>query len=78
MDKIKTKIEEIVNKIKNDKDFASKFKKNPTEAVENVLGIDIPDDQVEKIIDAVKAKLSNEKIVDGVKDLGGKLKGLFK
>jgi hypothetical protein len=78
MDKLKAKIEEIVNKVKNDKDFASKFKSNPTEAVESILGIDIPDAQVEKVIDAVKAQLSNEKRIDGGKDLGSKLKGLFK
>ena len=78
MDKIKEKVEEIVNKVKNDKDFAEKFKTNPTEAVEGVLGIDIPNDKVEGIIDAVKAKLSNDEIKKTVKDIGGKLKGLFK
>lgn len=78
MDKLKAKIEEIVNKVKNDKDFASKFKSNPTEAVESILGIDIPDDKVEAIIDGVKAKLSNDKIMDAAKDVGNTIKGLFK
>lgn len=77
MDKLKEKIEEIVNKIKNDKDFAEKFKKNPTEAIENVAGIDIPNDKVEAVIDAVKAKLSNDNIMDAAKDIGNKIKGLF-
>ncbi len=78
MDKLKAKIEEIVNKVKNDKDFAAKFKKNPTEAVESVLGIDLPNEQIEKVIDAVKAKLSTDNIMDTAKDIGSKLKGLFK
>lgn len=78
MDKLKAKIEEIVNKVKNDKDFASKFKSNPTATVEEVLGVDIPDDKVEAIIDGVKAKLSNDKIMDAAKDVGNTIKGLFK
>ncbi len=71
---IKSKIEEIVAKVKNDKGFASKFKENPIKAVESVLGVDLPDDQVKSIIDGVKAKLSLDK-VDG--KLGG-IKNLFK
>ncbi|MBQ4030618.1 MAG: hypothetical protein II625_02575 [Bacilli bacterium] len=78
MDKLKEKIDEIVKKIKDDKDFASKFTKNPTETIENTLGINVPEEQVEKIIDAVKAKLANDKITDAVKDVGNTLKGLFK
>ena len=74
----KFNIEEIVNKVKNDKDFANKFKKNPSEAVENVLGINIPNDKVDEIIQAVKLKLSNDNIKDAVKDVGDKLKDLFK
>lgn len=78
MDKFKKKIDEIVKKIKEDKDFAKKFKTNPTKTIEDTLGIDIPDEQVENIIDAVKAKLANDKITDAVKDVGNTLKGLFK
>lgn len=78
MDKLKEKIEEIVKKVKDDKDFASKFKTNPTATVEEVLGVDIPDDKVEAIIDGVKAKLSNDKIMDAAKDVGNTIKGLFK
>lgn len=72
---IKAKIEELVNKVKSDKDFAEKFKANPIAAVEGVLGVDLPDDQIRSIVDGVKAKIS----VDDVKDkLGGFLGGLKK
>ena len=73
MDNIKEKIEEIVDKIKNDKDFASKFKEEPIKALEEVIGIDLPDDKINDIIDAVKAKITIE---DGKKIIG-KIKGLF-
>ncbi len=67
---IKAKIEEIVSKVQNDKDFADSFQKNPIQAVEKVIGVDLPDDQIQSVIDGVKAKIS----VDGVKD---KLGGIF-
>ena len=70
---IKKKIDEIVDKVKNDKDFANKFKSNPIEAVESVIGVDLPDDQINKVVDAVKTKI---KIDDS--GIIGKVTGLFK
>ena len=70
---IKAKIEEIVNKVKNDKDFAAKFTSDPVKAVEEVLGIDLPDDQINALIEGVKSKIS----VDDIKDkIGGLFDGL--
>lgn len=72
---IKAKIEEIVEKIKNDKNFAAEFQADPVKAVEKVTGVDLPDDQLNKLVDGIKAKVS----VDGVKDkLGGILGKLGK
>ena len=67
---IKAKIEELVNKVKNDKDFAAKCKADPVKAVEGVLGVDLPDDQINKIVDGVKAKIA----ADGI---GGKISGIL-
>ena len=71
---IKEKINEIVDKVKNDKDFAKKFKDDPIKAIESVIGIDLPDDQIEKVVDAVKAKVN----LDSIGDKLGALGGLFK
>ena len=70
---IKKKIDEIVDKVKNDKDFAHKFKSNPIEAVESVIGVDLPDDKINEVVNAVKAKI---KIDDS--GIIGKVTGLFK
>ncbi len=70
MDIIKEKINEIVEKIKNDKNIAAKFKKDPVSTVESLLGIDLPNDQVEKIIDGIKAKIALDKIDLSNLDLG--------
>lgn len=73
MDELKEKIEELVAKVTKDAALKELFQKNPVEAVEKVLGVDIPDDMVEKIVAGVKAKLTGDKLA-GAAD---KLKGLF-
>ncbi len=70
---IKAKIEELVEKIKSDKTLLAKFQKEPVAAVEALLGVDLPDDQIEKLVEGIKLKLA-------AGDLGeklGKLGGLF-
>ena len=67
---IKEKIEELVEKIKNDKDLLKKFQSEPVKTIEELVGMDLPDDQIEKLAEGVKAKISLDK-------LGGALGGLF-
>lgn len=71
---IKEKIDELVSKVKNDKDFSKKFKESPVKAVESVLGVDLPDDQIEKVVNGVKAKVSIDDIGDKLGGLLGKIK----
>lgn len=71
MDFIKEKVEEIVEKIKNDKDIAAKFQKDPVTTIEGLIGVDLPNDQVEMIIDAVKAKIDIDKLGSMLGGLGG-------
>ena len=70
---IKAKITELVEKIKSDKELQAQFKEDPIQAVEKLLGVDLPDDMVEKIVDGVKAKLTADKLSEGL----GALKKLF-
>ena len=78
MDQIKEKIEEIVKKLTENKDLLENFKKNPVKTVEKLLGIDLPDDTIEKIVDGVKAKITLDKLEDLKDDLGGALGALKK
>lgn len=75
---IKAKIEELVNKIKSDDGLMSKFKADPIKTVEGLIGIDLPDDQIGKLVDGIKAKVSLDDIGDKLGGIGGKLGGLFK
>lgn len=74
---IKAKIEELVKKIKSDKDLQKQFTKDPVSAVEKLIGIDLPNDQIEKIVDGIKAKLTADELKDKAGDIGKKLGGLF-
>ena len=67
---IKAKIDEVVNKVKSDEGFAEKFKSEPVKAVEDVVGVDLPDDVINNVVEGVKAKRN----LGGVAD---KLGGLF-
>lgn len=67
---IKAKIDEIVEKIKADKDIAAKFQKEPIKTVEGLIGVDLPDDQIMQVVDGIKAKIN-------IDDIAGKLGGLF-
>ena len=72
MDFIKDKIEDVVEKIKKDPKLLQKFKDEPIKTVEGLIGIDLPDDQIEKIVDAVKAKINLDKVGDLLGGLFGK------
>ncbi len=73
MNDVKEKIEELVKKITEDQELKSLFQKDPVKAVEKVLGVDLPDEQINKIVDGVKAKLTADQVSGAV----DKLKGLF-
>lgn len=69
---IKEKIEGIVEKVTKDKSLMDKFQKNPTKTVEELVGVDLPDDVVEKVVEGVKGKISVDKlsgVADSIKKL---------
>lgn len=71
---IKAQINKIVEEVTKNPDIKEQFEKNPVKVIEKVIGIDLPDDVVNKIIDGVKAKLT----IDGVSKAADALKGMFK
>lgn len=70
---IKELIEQVVDKIQNSDKLKEQFEKEPVKVIEKFLGVDLPDEIVEKIIDGVKAKIT----LDQVSDIANSLKGLF-
>lgn len=70
---VKAQITTAVEKISKDQALQEQFKKDPVKAVEQVLGVDLPDDVLNKVVDGVKAKLSLDKAAGVV----GSIKKMF-
>ena len=70
---IKAKIEQAVKKLLSDKNLMAKFEKNPASVIEELIGVDLPDDQVNQIIEGIKAKIKLDKIGGVLGGLGGLL-----
>lgn len=73
MENIMEKINEIVDKLKDNEDLMKKFQKDPVKAIKGLVGVDLPDEMIEKVVDGVKAKVALDKL-DGA---AGFLKKLF-
>lgn len=70
---IKEQIKKAVDSISRDKKLQEQFQKEPVKALESVLGVDLPDDVINQVIQGVKAKLTAESVSGAVDSL----KGLF-
>ena len=70
---IKAKIEELLEKITADNGLLEQFMKAPVKTVEELLGIDLPDEKIREIVAAIKAKLDLETIDDKLDCLADKL-----
>ncbi len=70
METLKDKIEELVEKLKGDKGLMDKFTSDPIKTVESLLDIDLPDEQLEPLVDGIKAKLNFDKLGDSLGGLG--------
>ena len=68
---IKAKVEELVSQIQKNPKLLTQFKENPVPVIEKLVGMDLPDDQIMKLADLVKAKIDLEKAGDLLKGLGG-------
>ncbi len=74
-------ISDVVAKLMGNPDLIKQFLSNPVQLLEKTFGIDLPDDQINQVIEGVKGKLdlSNIDLGDVQKAAGvlGKLKGIF-
>ena len=68
---IKQKIEDLVEKIQKNPALLKKFNTDPVKVVEELVGIDLPDELIEKFVDVVKAKITMDKVGDALDMLGG-------
>lgn len=69
---MKEKVTEVVEKIKKDPGLFKEFQKEPVKTIEKIVGMDLPDELIEKIIDGIK----NGDAKEGI-DLGNIVKKIF-
>ena len=67
---IKAKIEEVVKKLTSDKNLMNKFERNPVSVIEELVGIDLPDAQINQLIDGIKAKVKLDQVGDVLGGIG--------
>lgn len=67
---IKAKIEEIVKNLLADKTLMARFERNPVSVIEEYVGIDLPDAQVNQLVEGIKAKIKLDQVGDMLGGLG--------
>ncbi len=70
---INAMVQDLLGKIMQDDSLKAKFMANPINAVESLIGMDLPDDQLKAVADGILAKIGAE----GAGDALNKLKSLF-
>lgn len=64
-------ISEVLEQLSKNEDLRKAFDVDPVKTLEKVFKIDLPDDQINAVIKAIKAKLD----IDDVADMAGKVLG---
>ena len=67
---IKAKIEEVVKKLLADKSLMAKFERNPVSVIEELIGVDLPDQQVNQLIEGIKARIELDQVGDVLGGIG--------
>ena len=68
---VKEKVEELVMKLQSDPSLLKNFEQDPIKTIEKLVGVDLPDEKLQPLVNGIKAKLA-------ASDLGSKLDGLKK
>lgn len=66
---LKGKVDEACKKLQSDPSLLKKFQSDPIKAVESVLNVDLPDEQLKPLVSAIQAKLATSDLGDKLKDL---------
>ena len=59
---IKKMAEELIEKIQKNPTLLAEFKEKPVKVIEELTGLDLPDDQIEQLAKLIKAKIDLDKL----------------
>ena len=70
-------INDVLAKLKGDDNLIAKFKAEPTKTLESLIGIDLPDEQIDAVVKGVLAKINVDEVASKAGGIIGWVKGLF-
>ena len=70
-------ITDVLEKLQSDENLKKNFLDNPTKTLEKLVGIDLPDEQIDGVVKGILAKLNVDDLADKAKGIMGALGGLF-
>nr|MBR4279905.1 hypothetical protein [Clostridia bacterium] len=70
-------INDAIAKLKADDKLLENFKANPTKVLEKLVGVDLPDDKIDPVIEGIMAKLKIDDLAEKAEGIMGALGGLF-
>ena len=70
-------INDVIAKLTDDDQLLANFKSSPTKGLEKLVGVDLPDDKIDPIIDGIMAKLKIDDLAEKAEGIMGALGGLF-
>ena len=70
-------INDVLAKLKGDDNLLAKFKAEPTKTLEGIIGIDLPDEQIDAVVKGVLAKINLDEVSEKAGGIFGAIKGLF-
>ena len=71
-------ISDVLAKLEGDDKLVAKFTADPVKTLEGLLNVDLPDDQINAVIDAIKAKLNQNSAAKSASGILGAIKNILK
>lgn len=75
---IEKTITDVLAKLKIDDKLMNAFVADPVKTLEEKLGIDLPDEQINAVVDGIKAKLKLDDVSGDAKGILSKIMSFFK
>lgn len=70
-------INEVLEKLQGDDNLLAKFKAEPVKTLEDIIGIDLPDEKIDAVVKGIMAKINLDDVAEKAGGIMGIVKGLF-
>ena len=67
---IKEKIDQVAKKLMADKSLMARFERSPASVIEEYIGVDLPNDQIDKVVEGIKAKIKLDQVGNALGGIG--------